>query len=140
ASGMGIEPDTSYVCAVDADGNYFSATPSDTFTTYLSPPIVPGIGLPLSGRGRQSRLDPRHPAAIAPWKRPRLTPNPAIVMKDGKPFMAIGSPGGDTQPQSMLQVFLNIVEFGMDPQTAVEAPRFITYSHPNSFYPHQYHP
>lgn len=140
ASRMGIEPDTSYVCAVDSSGNYFSATPSDTFTTYLSPPIVPGIGLPLSGRGRQSRLDPNHPSAIAAWKRPRLTPSPAIVMKDGKPLMAIGTPGGDTQTQSVLQVFLNIVEFGMDPQAAVEAPRFITFSHPNSFYPHQYHP
>jgi gamma-glutamyltranspeptidase / glutathione hydrolase len=139
-SGMGIEPDTSYLCVVDSAGNYFSATPSDTFTTYMSPPIVPGLGLPLSGRGRQSRMDPNHPSKIEPWKRPRLTPSPAVVLKDGKPFMAIGTPGGDTQPQSMLQVFLNIVEFGMDAQSAVEAPRFITYSHPGSFYPHQYRP
>lgn len=135
-----IEPDTSHVCVVDSHGNMFSATPSDTFTTFLSPPIVPGIGLPLSGRGRQSRLDPKHPSAIAPWKRPRLTPSPALVLKSGKPFMTIGTPGGDIQPQAMLQVFLNVVEFGMPPQSAVEAPRFGSYSHPNSFYPHGYKP
>jgi gamma-glutamyltranspeptidase / glutathione hydrolase len=134
------EPDTSYLCVVDSQGNMFSATPSDTFTTYLSPPIVPGIGLPVSGRGRQSRLDPNHPSSIAPWKRPRLTPSPALVMKDGKPLMAIGTPGGDVQPQAMLQSFLNVVEFGMDPQLAVEAPRFVTASHPNSFYPYFYAP
>jgi gamma-glutamyltranspeptidase/glutathione hydrolase len=135
-----LEPDTSHVCVVDASGNMFSATPSDTFTTHLSPPLVPGVGLPLSGRGRQSRLDPNHPAAIAPWKRPRLTPSPAIVLKDGMPFMTVGTPGGDIQPQAMLQVFLNVVLFGMAPQAAVEAPRFGSYSHPNSFYPHGYKP
>lgn len=135
-----LEPDTSHVCVIDSAGNMFAATPSDTFTTHLSPPLVPGVGLPLSGRGRQSRLDPNHPAAIAPWKRPRLTPSPAIVLKDGKPFMTVGTPGGDIQPQAMLQVFLNVVVFGMAPQAAVEAPRFGSYSHPNSFYPHGYKP
>lgn len=134
------EPDTSYVLAIDGEGNMFSATPSDSFTTALAGPVVPGLGLPLSGRGRQSRLDPRHPAAIAPWKRPRLTPNPVLVLKDGRPWLAIGSPGADVQPQAILQVFLNIVEFGMDLQEAVEAPRAATYSYPASFYPHAYRP
>lgn len=134
------EPDTSYVCAIDSRGNMFSATPSDTFTTYLSSPIVPGLGLPMSGRGKQNRLDPDHPAVLAPWKRPRLTPSPALVLKDGKPFMTIGTPGGDTQPQSMLQVLLNVLEFGMDLQSAVEAPRVVSSSFPASFYPHGYRP
>jgi gamma-glutamyltranspeptidase/glutathione hydrolase len=62
------------------------------------------------------------------------------VLKDGKPFMAFGTPGGDVQCQAMLQVFLNIVSFGFDAQQAVEAPRFATASFPNSFEPHVYHP
>lgn len=134
------EPDTSYVCAVDSRGNMFSATPSDTFTTNLSGPIVPGLGLPMSARGRQNRLERDHPAAIAPWKRPRLTPSPALVLKGGKPFLTIGTPGGDVQPQAMLQVLLNIFEFGMDIQKAVEAPRVASYSFPGSFYPYHYRP
>jgi gamma-glutamyltranspeptidase / glutathione hydrolase len=62
------------------------------------------------------------------------------VLKDGKPFMAFGTPGGDVQSQAMLQAFLNIVCFGLDPQQAVEAPRFASASFPNSFEPHAYHP
>ncbi|MEE9275456.1 MAG: gamma-glutamyltransferase [bacterium] len=132
--------DTSYVGVVDGQGNMFSATPSDTLGSHLEPPLIPGLGLALSGRGRQSRLDPRHPAAIAPGKRPRLTPNPALVLKDGAPAFVFGTPGGDVQPQAMLQVFLNLLVFGMEPQAAVEAPRLASYSFPNSFYPHDYFP
>ncbi len=130
-------PDTSYSCAVDADGNAFSATPSDPG---FSSPIVPGLGILISSRGSQSWLDPGHASAVAPWKRPRLTPNPAMVLKDGRPYMPFGCPGGDAQTQAMLQVFLNHVEFGMDPQQAVEAPRVISWSFPNSFWPHAYRP
>jgi gamma-glutamyltranspeptidase/glutathione hydrolase len=130
-------PDTSYCCAVDAEGNAFSATPSDPS---FSSPIVPGLGIILSNRGSQSWLDPSHASAVAPWKRPRLTPNPAVVLKDGRPYMPIGCPGGDAQTQAMLQVFLNHVEFGMDPQQAVEAPRIVSWSFPNSFWPHAYRP
>lgn len=129
--------DTSYVCAVDRKGNAFSATPSDVF---CHTPIVPGLGIIISPRGSQSWLDPKHASSIGPGKRPRLTPNPAIVLKDRRLFMPFGTPGGDVQCQTMLQVFLNIVEFGMTPQQAVEAPRFATWSFPNSFYPHPYHP
>lgn len=129
--------DTSYVCAVDRKGNAFSATPSDVF---CHTPIVPGLGIIISPRGSQSWLDPKHASSIGPGKRPRLTPNPAIVLKDRRLFMPFGTPGGDVQCQTMLQVFLNIVEFGMTPQQAVEAPRFATWNFPNSFYPHPYHP
>jgi gamma-glutamyltranspeptidase/glutathione hydrolase len=77
---------------------------------------------------------------VQPWKRPRLTPNPAIAFKGDKRFMPFGTPGGDAQCSAMVQMFLNIVEFGMDPQQAVERPRFIPWNFPNSFWPHTYLP
>jgi gamma-glutamyltranspeptidase/glutathione hydrolase len=131
------QPDTSYVCVVDEEGNAFSATPSDGIG---STPIIPGLGLICSGRGSQSWLDPRHASSLQGGKRPRLTPNPAMAFRDGKLFMPFGTPGADMQPQSMIQVFLNIVEFGMDPQEAIEQPRFGTYNYPESFWPHTYRP
>jgi gamma-glutamyltranspeptidase/glutathione hydrolase len=131
------EGGTSYVCVVDRDGNAFSATPSDvSFDT----PIIPGTGLAVSSRGSQSRVDPDHPAGLAPGKRPRLTPNPAIAFKGGRLFMPFGTPGGDVQCQAMLQVFLNVTMFGMDPQQAVEAPRVATWSFPVSNAPYAYLP
>ena len=133
----GLPADTSYACVVDRWGNAFSATPSDNIGTS---PIVPGLGFIVSSRGSQSWLDPEHPSALAPGKRPRLTPNPALAMRDGRVMMPFGTPGGDVQPQSMVQLFLNVVEFGMDVQQAVEAPRFSTWSFPNSFWPHAYNP
>ncbi len=131
------QPDTSYLCVVDEEGNAFSATPSDGFTDM---PIVPGLGVIISSRGTQSWLDPDHPSALAPGKRPRLTPNPGLVLKDGALFMPYGSPGGDVQPQAMVQFLVNLLDFGMNPQAAVEAPRIATASHPDSFDPHPYHP
>jgi gamma-glutamyltranspeptidase / glutathione hydrolase len=132
-----IEPDTSYVCVVDAEGNAFSATPSDSVS---GTPIIPGLGLIASGRGNQSRVDRNHAASLQPGKRPRLTPNPAIAFKNGQLYMPFGTPGGDMQPQSMVQVFVNIVDFGMNPQQAVEEPRIGTFNHPDSFAPHSYFP
>ncbi len=125
--------DTSYVAVVDAEGNAFSATPSDP---PVDSPVVPGVGCVVSPRGSQSWLDPGHPSAVAPGKRPRLTPAPAMVFKDGRLFMPFGTPGGDVQQQAMLQVFLNIAIFGMPPQLAVEAPRVASRSFPDSFWPH----
>lgn len=132
------ELDTSYLCVVDRHGNAFSATPSDG-TTYLSP-MIPGLGLIASARGSQSWADPAHPSSVAPGKRPRLTPNPALALHKNAFVMPFGTPGGDIQTQAMLQVFLNIVVFGMDIQPAIEAPRFATFSYPSSFEPHDYHP
>ena len=133
----GQEQDTSYTCTVDRWGNAFSATPSDSL---FGTPVIPGLGLPLSSRGTQSWLDPDHPSSLQPWKRPRLTPNPAIAFKDGKLYMPFGTPGGDAQCTAMVQTFLNIVEFGMNPQEAVEQPRFLPWNFPNSFWPHTYLP
>jgi gamma-glutamyltranspeptidase/glutathione hydrolase len=128
---------TSYVAVVDRQGNAFSATPSDVST---DTPVIPGTGLAVSSRGSQGWLDPAHASAVAPGKRPRLTPSPALILGPGGEVMALGTPGGDVQLQAMLQVFLNMSAFGMSPQQAVEAPRFATQSFPDSFWPHRYFP
>ena len=125
--------DTSYVAVVDRHGNAFSATPSDVS---YDTPVIPGTGLCPSSRGSQSWSDPAHPCSVAPGKRPRLTPNPALAIAPGRFVMPFGTPGGDVQVQAMLQTLLNIVVFGMNPQAAVEAPRFATRDFPDSFEPH----
>ncbi|MDP6346646.1 MAG: gamma-glutamyltransferase family protein [Alphaproteobacteria bacterium] len=129
--------DTSYCCAVDSEGNLFSATPSDTSS---DAPVIPGTGFVPSSRGSQSRPDPDHPSSIQPGKRPRLTPNPALAIRPGEWAMPFGTPGADVQIQAMMQTLLNIAVFGLNPQAAVEAPRFASYSFPQSFAPHAYHP
>ena len=131
------EPDTSYICVVDRHGNAFSATPSDGA---LNTPVIPGTGIAPSSRGMQSWTDPAHPACLAPGKRPRLTPNPAIARRQGKWTMPFGTPGNDVQPQAMLQVFLNMAVFDMAPQQAIEQPRFASSSFPGSSDPHTYTP
>ena len=130
-------PDTTYVCVTDDQGNLFSLTPSDGG---FGSPMLPGYGIILGGRMTQFRLDPGHGTTLAPGKRPTITPAPAVALKDGKPFMAMGTPGADQQTQSMLQVFLNVVEFGMNVQSAIEAPRFGSYNFPGWFSPHPYYP
>ncbi len=132
-----VEPDTSFLSVVDAAGNAMAATPSDGFT---GTPVVPELGIIVSGRGVQSWLDPRHPVAIEPGKRPRLTPNPGMILKDGAAFAPYGTPGNDTQPQAMVQFVVNLLDHGMNPQEAVEAPRAATYSFPRSTHPHPYTP
>jgi len=133
----GLPGDTSYVGVVDADGNAFSCSPSDVS---WESPIIPGLGLCPSSRGSQSWAVPGHASSIEAGKRPRLTPNPSLAIKNGAFIMPFGAPGGDTQPQGMLQVLLNFIVFGMDIQTAIEAPRFITRNFPDSFEPHPYYP
>jgi len=115
----------------------FSATLSDGA---CGSPVVPGLGFVPSNRGAQSWLDKNHPSSVEGGKRPRLTPNPSIVFKDGKMLMPFGTPGGDGQPQSMTQTFFNMGVFGMNVQAAIEAPRFMSSSFPNSFWPHSYRP
>lgn len=131
------EIDTSHVCVVDRHGNVFAATPSDGS---YNAPVVPELGIIASPRGSQNWADPDHPSGVAPGKRPRLTPNPAIAIAPGRMKMPFGTPGGDVQTQAMLQVFLNIQLFGMQVQDAIEAPRCASYSFPSSFEPHAYHP
>jgi gamma-glutamyltranspeptidase/glutathione hydrolase len=136
ASGVGA-PDTSYCCAMDAEGNAFSATPSDPG---LGSPLVEGLGIIVSTRGAQLWTTPGHPSAIAPRKRPRLTPNPALLMQDGRALMPFGCPGEDAQCQAMVQTVCNVVDFEMNLQAAIEAPRVISRSFPWTFHPHAYEP
>ncbi|MFC7689299.1 gamma-glutamyltransferase [Paeniroseomonas aquatica] len=132
-----VEADTSYCAVVDRWGNAFSATPSDGS---WNSPVVPGLGIIPSNRGSQSRPDPNHPCGVAPGKRPRLTPNPAMVVTETGGVMPFGTPGGDVQIQAMLQVMVNILHFGMEVQEAIEAPRIASYSFPSSFAPFDYFP
>ena len=137
AGGSANTLDTSYVAVVDEEGNGFSATPSDP---NVDSPVVPGVGCVVSPRGSQGWLDRAHPSVVAPGKRPRLTPAPAMAFRDGRLFMPLGTPGGDVQQQAMLQVFLNATVFDMPLQEAIEAPRVASRSFPDSFWPHAYLP
>ncbi len=119
--------DTSSLNVMDGEGNLFSLTESDghTFT-----PMIPGWGFGLGNRMGQFNLDPELANVMAPGKRPRNTNAPLLVMKDGQPFMGLSTPGGDQQLQSLLQVFLNVVVWGMSPEQAVDQPRFGSYNFP----------
>jgi gamma-glutamyltranspeptidase/glutathione hydrolase len=116
--------DTTCVDAIDRDGMVFSATPSGAWM----PSVIAGdTGIPLTARGQQFVLVQGNPNELAGGKRPRVTLSPTIVThSDGKPYMAMSTPGGDNQDQALIQMFLNVVEFGLNAQQAVEAPRFQT--------------
>ena len=128
--------DTSYITVVDSQGNAVSLTPSD----FPESPMIPGTGLNLGTRMTQFYIDENHVNGLKPGKRPRITPNPSMVTKDGELFMSFGTPGGDSQTQAIVQVFLNVTVFGMDLQEAISAPRFLSLNWPDSFAPHTYAP
>jgi gamma-glutamyltranspeptidase / glutathione hydrolase len=128
-----IYGDTTHVDTADAEGNLVAATPSGGWI--VSSPLIPGLGFPLGTRGQMVSLDPAHPNALHPGKRPRATLTPSLAYRDGKPWMAFGTPGGDMQDQWTLQFFLNVVEFGMPLQEALDAPTVHTRHFPASFYP-----
>ncbi|MFC0062256.1 gamma-glutamyltransferase family protein [Umezawaea endophytica] len=130
--------DTCCVTATDVEGNMVSATPSGGWLK--SSPVVPGLGFPLGTRGQMAWLAEGHPNALAPGKRPRTTLSPTIVLRDGKPYLAFGTPGGDQQDQWTLNFFVNHVDFGMSPQEAVEAVAFHTDHAPSSFSPRSARP
>lgn len=129
--------DTTCVNVIDKDGNLFSATPSGAWL----PAVVAGDTGVLMGQRLQSALtDENSPNVVAPGKRPRITLTPTLVLKGGEPFMVLSTPGGDNQDQALLQVLLNIIEFDMNPQEAVEAPRFDTQHYVSSFDDHEFLP
>lgn len=131
--------DTTAVEVVDREGNLFSATPSSGWL--LGGAFVAGdTGIPMSNRMQAFRLDPDSPNVLAGGKRPRTTLTPTVVLKDGKPFLAIGTPGGDSQDQQILLVLLNIIDFGMDVQAAIEAPRVNSLHPESSFEDHRSQP
>jgi gamma-glutamyltranspeptidase/glutathione hydrolase len=126
----GAPGDTTCVDVVDKDGNLFSATPSSGWL--LGGAFVAGdTGVPLSNRMQIFDLDPTSPNVLVGGKRPRTTLTPTLVLKDGKPFLAISTPGGDSQDQQILNVLLRIRVFGKDIQEAIEDPR-INSLHPFS--------
>jgi gamma-glutamyltranspeptidase/glutathione hydrolase len=115
--------DTTCVDAIDKDGMVFSATPSGSWL----PSVIAGdTGIPLTERAQQFILVEGSPNELAGGKRPRVTLSPTIVTEQGKPFLALSTPGGDNQEQSLIQLLFNVVEFGMNAQAAIEAPRFQT--------------
>lgn len=132
------EEGTTHLAIIDGDGNMVCLTPSGG--VFRKSAFAPELGCTLSTRSEMFFLDADHPNSLQPGKRPRTTLVNYIVCKDGQPIMTFGCPGGDDQTQANLQLMLNVLVFGMDPQQAVEAPRFSTQSMPNSFYPRAYHP
>lgn len=130
--------DTGHVSVADRHGNIVAATSSGGWLQ--SSPVVPGLGFPLDTRAQMLWLDTAHPNGMAPGKRPRTTLSPSLVLRDGEPYLAFGSTGGDTQDQWQLAFFLAHVHFGLDLQAAIDAPMFHTNHFPSSFSPHQAEP
>ncbi|HEV7661906.1 MAG TPA: gamma-glutamyltransferase family protein [Chloroflexota bacterium] len=133
-----ISGDTTHVDAVDRWGNLFAATPSGGWIG--SSPVVEGLGFPLGTRGQMFYLDEKHANSLVPGKRPRTTLSPSLALRDGQPWLAFGTPGGDQQDQWSLQFLLNVVDFGMDLQMALDAPTVQSTHFPGSFFPHESQP
>jgi gamma-glutamyltranspeptidase/glutathione hydrolase len=133
------EGGTSYITVVDQHRNAITFTPSlhSGFGTKL---VIADLGFSINCRGDYYSLKEGHANQLGPGRRPRSTLQGTLVMKDGKPFLVTGSPGGDDQCMRTMQTFLNLVEFGMDVQQAIEAPRWSTRSFPASPFPHTMYP
>ena len=129
--------DTTCVNIVDRQGNAFNATPSGA---WLPSVIMGDTGIPLTSRLQSFVMTPGHPNQLMPGKRPRVTLSPTMVTKAGKLELIMSTPGGDNQDQALLQVLLNMLDFGMNPQEAVEAPRFQTEHFYSSFGNHEFVP
>src|SRR6266498_2368926 len=129
---------TTHIAAIDRDGNMICLTPSGG--VFRKSAFVPEVGCTLSTRSEMFVLEEGHPNALAPGKRPRTTLVSYLICEGGVPIMTVGCPGGDDQAQADLQLVLNVLVFGMDPQQAVEAARFSTQTLVNSFDPHVYRP
>ncbi len=131
--------DTSYITVVDKDRNLISFTPSlhSVFGTKI---VLGNLGFIMNCRGDYYSLVEGHPNALAPGKRPRSTLQGTLVLKDGKPFLTTGSPGADDQVMRTIQTLINVIDFGMNIQQAIEAPRWSTRSFPASPFPHTMYP
>jgi gamma-glutamyltranspeptidase / glutathione hydrolase len=125
--------DTCHLDVADRFGNMVSATPSGGWLH--SSPVIPGLGFCLGTRAQMFTLTPGLPATLAPGKRPRTTLTPSLAMRDGEPYLAFGTPGGDQQDQWSLLFFLNHLRFGMNLQQAIDFPTFHSAHMPSSFYP-----
>lgn len=126
--------ETSSFSIADRFGNLVSVTHSVN-AGFGSGMVVPGTGIVLNDRMPYFSLDENDVNVLAPGKRTRHTVNPALALKDGKPYLAWNTPGGDNQPQAMLQAFLNVAVYGMNVQQAVEAATVTTSAFRASMYP-----
>ncbi|WP_127474378.1 gamma-glutamyltransferase family protein [Microbacterium sulfonylureivorans] len=130
--------DTCHLDVVDRWGNIVSATPSGGWLQ--SSPAIPSLGFCLGTRLQMTWLEPGHPSSLVPGLRPRTTLTPTLVLRDGAPEFAIGSPGGDQQDQWQLLVLLRMVVGGYSPQEAIDAPSLHTTAMPESFWPRTWTP
>ena len=130
--------DTCHVDAVDRWGNMVSATPSGGWLQ--SSPVIPALGFCLGTRLQMCWLEAGLPASLAPLKRPRTTLSPSLAFRDGAPYLAFGTPGGDQQDQWSLLLLLHHMHHGMDLQQAIDCPAFHTEHLPSSFYPRAMRP
>ena len=137
ASGV-TRGDTCHVDVVDRWGNIISATPSGGWLQ--SSPTVPGLGFCLGSRMQMFWLDDGLPSTVAPGRRPRTTLSPTLVLRDGRPVLACGTPGGDQQDQWQLLFLLRHLVGGLDLQASIDAPTWHSTSFPGSFYPREMAP
>ena len=128
-----IGADTVHIDVIDRWGNMVSATPSGGWLQ--SSPVVPGLGFPMGTRGQMFWLKPGLPNSLAPRKRPRTTLSPSFALRDGQPWMAFGTPGGEQQDQWSLIFFLRMVHGRLGIQQAIDMPSFHTEHWPSSFWP-----
>jgi gamma-glutamyltranspeptidase/glutathione hydrolase len=136
---MGAIPgDTVHFDIIDRDGNMITATPSGGWLH--SSPVIPELGFCLGTRAQMFWLDEDHPAALMPGKRPRSTLTPTMALRDGEPYLAWGSPGGDQQDQWITQFFLRHVHANMNLQEAIDAPAWHSEHFPSSFWPRRARP
>lgn len=128
-----IGADTCHLDIIDRDGNMVSATPSGGWLQ--SSPVIPELGFCMGTRGQMFWLSPDLPNSLAPGKRPRTTLSPSFALKDGRPWMAFGTPGGEQQDQWSLTFFVRMVHHGLTIQQAIDVPSFHTEHWPSSFWP-----
>jgi gamma-glutamyltranspeptidase/glutathione hydrolase len=128
-----IGADTCHIDVIDQHGNMVSATPSGGWLQ--SSPVIPELGFPMGSRGQMFWLRPGLPNSLAPGKRPRTTLSPSFALRDGAPWMAFGTPGGEQQDQWSLVMFLRMVHHAMNIQEAIDAPSFHAEHWPSSFWP-----
>lgn len=125
--------DTVHFDVIDQAGNMIAATPSGSWLQ--SSPVIPGLGFCLGTRAQMFWLEEGHPASLAPGKRPRTTLSPTLALRDGTPYLAWGTPGGDQQDQWTTQFFLRHVHAGMNLQESIDAPAWHSEHFPISFWP-----
>jgi gamma-glutamyltranspeptidase/glutathione hydrolase len=125
--------DTVHIDIIDQSGNMFTATPSGGWLH--SSPVIPALGFPLGTRAQMFWLDEGQPSTLAPGKRPRSTLSVGMAWRDGKPYLAWGTPGGDQQDQWNCQMFLRHAHSGMNLQAAIDAPSWHIEHFPASFWP-----